>query len=167
MQDENSRCFLPWYNVPLTEFIQSYIKPSMNIFEYGCGFSTLFYAQQSCNVYGIETRSAWIEKIQILAKQNNIDDKIHIKLCETISNFHRSILKYDITFNLTIIDSIQRMACLETVKSLYKSGTIILDNSERTNLQNAKNLMKGFQFLEFHGTRLHDQNTTSALVFYK
>lgn len=167
MQAENSPHFLPWYNFPLIEFVKSQIEHDMNIFEYGCGFSTLFYAQNGCNVYGIETRQEWIEKVRTLAEMNNIETKINVNLCEKIADFHKAALEYHIKFDIIAVDSIQRLACLEAAKSIYNGGFIILDNSERPNLQNAKNTMEGFKFLEFHGKRPHDEGTSSALVFYK
>ena len=76
MQDGNS--FLPWYNFALIEFLNSYIKPSINVFEYGCGFSTMFYAQKQCNVYCVETKPEWIDNITKLACKCDLTNKINI-----------------------------------------------------------------------------------------
>ena len=167
MQVENSSLFLPWYNAPLIEYLHNYLKPEMNIFEYGCGFSSLFYAQKGCTVYGVETKREWSQKINILAKEHKLQDRMNIRICTEIQNFYKSILSYDVIFDVIIIDSIQRLACLEVAKSVYKKGIIILDNTERPNLQNAKNIMNGFKFLEFEGERPSDVKVSKSLVFLK
>ena len=167
MQVENSSLFLPWYNFNLIEYLNSYLKSNMVIFEYGIGFSSLFYAQKNCNVYGIETRIEWLERVQSLAKKHNLEGKIAISHCQDIPNFHKSLLNFNIDFDVIVIDSIQRLACLEIAKQKYQKGLIVLDNSERPNLKEAKNIMHGFNFLEFEGKRPNDDKTSSALVFFK
>ena len=167
MEVENSSLFLPWYNFELIEHLQSYLKPEMNIFEYGIGFSSLFYAEKKCTVYGVETRLSWKNKVETLAKENDLNERINIELCENVANFHKAVLKYDKIFDVIVVDSIQRLACLKAAKSVYKKGLIILDNSERPNLSEAKNIMAGFNLLEFEGKRPHDAKTSSALVFFK
>jgi hypothetical protein len=167
MEVENSSLFLPWYNFKLIEHLQSYLKPEMNIFEYGSGFSSLFYAQNGCTVYGVETRIEWKKKIEDLAKENDLNERINIELCENVENFYKAILQYEKIFDVIIVDSIQRLACLKEAKFVYIKGLIILDNSERLNLIDAKNIMMGFDFIEFQGKRPHDENESSALVFFK
>lgn len=166
MEVENSSTFLPWYNFQLIEYLNSYLKSNMVIFEYGVGFSSLFYAQKNCTVCGVETRMEWKNKIANLAKENGLSERINIKLCENITNFHKMIFEYDFEFDVMVVDSIQRLACLESAKSVYKKGLIILDNSERENLQNAKNIMTGFEYLEFEGKRPHDGKTSKATVYF-
>jgi hypothetical protein len=167
MEVENSSLFLPWYNFKLIEYLNAYLKNDMVIFEYGVGFSSLFYAGKKCTVYGVETRIEWKKKIEDLAKENDLCGKIQIQHCNDIVNFHKAVLKYDKIFDVIVVDSIQRLACLKAAKSVYKKGLVILDNSERPNLSEAKNIMAGFNFLEFEGKRPHDAKTSSALVFFK
>lgn len=164
MQDGKS--FLPWYNFPLIEFLNSYIKPNMNIFEYGCGYSTLFYAQKDCNVYSVETKKEWIEKIQTLAIKNNLYHKIHI----TQSNPHKfpqMIHQYEINFDIIIIDSYHRLSCLTEAKMKNSNSIIILDNSERENLQKADIIMQEFQCKIFEGNGVNRETSSQAKVFYR
>jgi hypothetical protein len=164
MQDGNS--FLPWYNFALIEFLNSYIKPNINVFEYGCGFSTLFYAQKQCNVYCVETKLEWIDNITKLACKYGLTDKINIKFCKP-HEMPKQIFESHIEFNVIIIDSLHRIECLKQAKKVYKKGVIILDNSERDNLQEAEKLMHGFECRIFEGHGVNREDTSQAKVFFK
>ena len=164
MQDGNS--FLPWYNFPLIEFLNSYIMPNMNVFEYGCGFSTLFYAQKKCNVFTVETRTEWIDNTTKLGYQHGLIDTINIKLCNPYE-MPKAIFEYNIQFNIIVIDSLHRIECLKQTKEIYKKGIIILDNSERENLQEAEQIMHEFECNVFQGEGVNRNGTSQSKVFFK
>lgn len=164
MQDGNS--FLPWYNFSLVEFLNSYIKPEMNVFEYGCGFSTLYYAQKNCQVKAVETKTEWVQKVQSFAREYNLEGRILI----TLSKPHEipmELQKLDIAFDVIVVDSLRRIECLTEAKKAYKKGIIILDNSERENLQTANEIMHGFECKVFKGNGVHRNGESEAKVFFK
>jgi tRNA/tmRNA/rRNA uracil-C5-methylase (TrmA/RlmC/RlmD family) len=107
MQEGN--LFLPWYSYSLIDFLQEYLKPNMQIFEFGCGFSTLFYAQKQCKVVAFETRLEWIEKIQSLGKVHNLENNFEVHQCKT-NELPSSILKQKQIFDVTIIDSYLKLS---------------------------------------------------------
>ena len=174
MQESNStNPFLPWYNFPLINFLNQYLQPSMNIFEFGTGTSTLFYASHHCNVYGVETSIEWLEKIQNLSKTHNLTEKISIEFCtkpHTIETYLTKI-SHNIKLNIIIIDSYNRINCLKEAKKLYNSqqfhGITILDNSERKNIQNAKEIMQEFAHIHFKGTGPNRNEESESLVFFQ
>jgi len=168
MQVNSKLQILPWYNYPLITFLESYIKPSMNIFEFGMGFSTIFYAQNNCKVFGVECNTEWIQKVQELAIIHNLQRNISIEFCPKSHEIARYIKNVDekITFDAIVIDSYNRIECLEEAK---KRGAriIILDNSERPNLANAFEIMEGFEVLHFKGEGPNRSGVSEALVFHK
>lgn len=168
MQVNSKLQILPWYNYPLITFLESYIKPSMNIFEFGTGFSTIFYAQNNCNVYGVECNAEWIEKVQELAKMYNIEQNISIEFCPKSHEIARYINNVDenIQFDAIVIDSYNRIECLEEAKK-RGAKVIILDNSERPNLANAYEIMQEFEVLHFKGEGPNRNGVSESLVFHK
>ncbi len=168
MQVNSSLQVLPWYNYPLITFLESYIKPSMNIFEFGMGFSTIFYAQNNCKVFGVECNAEWIEKVQELAKMYNIEQNISIEFCQKSHEIARYIKNIDesIEFDAIVIDSYNRIECLEEAKK-RGAGIIILDNSERPNLEHACEIMHDFDVLKFKGEGPNRSGVSEALVFHK
>ena len=55
---------IPWIAYPALEFIQARIKPGINIFEYGSGHSTIYWAKKGANVVSVEHDKLWYEKVK-------------------------------------------------------------------------------------------------------
>ncbi len=168
MQVNSNLQILPWYNYPLITFLQSYIKPSMNIFEFGTGCSTIFYAQKLCNVFGVECNAEWITKVQELATKHNLHERIAVEFCAKSHEMARYInnVEASIKFDAIVVDSYNRIECLIEAK---KRGAkiIILDNSERPNLEPAHEVMQGFDVLKFKGVGPNRNVESESLVFHK
>src|SRR5208283_402812 len=45
---------VPWFSQSAIDFLESYVKPSMRVFEYGSGGSTIFFARRAKSVDSIE-----------------------------------------------------------------------------------------------------------------
>lgn len=164
MQEGNS--FIPWYNFPLIDFLSGYMQPNMKIFEFGAGFSTLFYASNGCVVNAVETNPEWIENITQFGKKAEISHLFKIKHTPP-HKLASSILIENTVFDIIIIDSYHRLECLQSAISVYKKGLIILDNSERQNLQSADGIASGFQCKVFEGSGVNRKGTSQAKVFWK
>ena len=49
----------PWITFPAMRWLTSYLRPSMSVFEWGSGGSTLFFAQRVARVVSVEYDTAW------------------------------------------------------------------------------------------------------------
>lgn len=158
--------FYPWYNLPLINFLNSYIKPNHEVFEYGGGNSTLFYSAHVKQVCTIELSDNWINFILT----NQTKDNIELKKCTTVQNFSNEIAHFSRKkFDIIVIDSRDRAKCLmQSIGYLKENGIVILDNSERENLASAiaEFKTKGFHERIFSGMRL-DAKIGIASVFFK
>jgi len=54
---------LPWITLPATDFLRRIVQPGMKVFEWGCGGSTLFYANRGCEVTAIEHSLPWCDMV--------------------------------------------------------------------------------------------------------
>jgi|GEM_PF-2971260 len=172
---------LPWYNQASIDFLESN-KPLLcnyNIFEYGLGYSTIYYSHFVKSITGVETRMEWHNLVNAsLPKKQNENLRLNLQLISPnlVHNFADSIeelffcYKFDKSF--IIIDSNQRAKCLEksTAFALQNQGlnvVIMLDNSERLNLQapieGAKNL--GFFTKTFSSARPSDGLVSHSTFF--
>ena len=146
--------FLPWYNAEVINFLNHHLTNKMDVFEYGGGNSTLYYANKVASVSTIETRKEWLDFVLKNATTQNIE----IKLPNTIANFANEIENFQKRiFDIIVVDSRDRAKCLiKSVNYIKKDGLIILDNSERENLSSAKSQMReiGFKEQVFSGVRL-------------
>jgi tRNA A58 N-methylase Trm61 len=154
--------YLPWYNWELIEYLNGLDLRDKAVFEYGIGHSTLYYIQKGASVSGIETRAEWMDFML------NKTDKAQVKLCQNISNFANEIEGFGQKFDIIVIDSRDRAKCLEIAPNfLNTNGFIILDNSERPNLQPAiqATLGSGFKVQKFEGLGPNRTSPSQACIF--
>ena len=55
---------MPLYSYPCYEYIRSMDWKNANIFEFGCGYSSIWWDNVDANVYGVDSNDEWINKIQ-------------------------------------------------------------------------------------------------------
>ena len=159
--------FIPWYNYSVIDFLNEKLTHEMSVFEFGCGYSTLFYAKRCGRVYSVDVKKDWIIKIEteLLAK-NYINAEIFL----IENNFSESIDKVEEKFDIIAIDSEDRLACSITAYyNLAKNGVIILDNSERENYVAIFDFFaeRGFKSLTFTGIGSLRYEKSSTTIFYR
>ena len=122
-----SLCPVPWYTYPAIEYLRQFDFSNKNIFEYGCGNSSIFWANLAKSVTSVEIDPKWYENINNL-KPNNLNIKLRISRDSYIGSIQESNILYD----LVIVDGIHRYECArKSIQYLAKDGLLILDNSER------------------------------------
>ena len=85
---------LPLYTYPCIEWIDSMDFTGCNIFEFGVGFSSLFWSQINCaNVYGGEKKEDWFERI---GSVNDIEVYHEQESKNFIEAVHRPNIKFDV-----------------------------------------------------------------------
>jgi hypothetical protein len=120
---------LPWLTYSFIDFITERLYKEFNVFEFGSGNSTLFFAKRVMEVTSVEHNIEWYKKLK-----NKIPDNSNLILSKSdssedyVQRLKQSNQKYD----LIIIDGIHRVdCCFSASKYLTDKGVIILDDSER------------------------------------
>ncbi|MCA2847468.1 MAG: SAM-dependent methyltransferase [Pseudanabaena sp. M135S2SP2A07QC] len=119
---------IPWYTYPAIEYIRQLNFSDKNIFEYGSGNSSLFWASISKSVISIENDEDWFNKIS----SRNYSENLKINFIENEDLYTNHILNYSDTFDVIIIDgNFSRYKCAQiAVSKLSQGGMIILDNAD-------------------------------------
>jgi precorrin-6B methylase 2 len=139
---------LPWVTYSFIDFISGRLNNTLNIFEFGSGNSTIWYAKKVKSVISVEHDENWFEKIK-----NNMPDNVNINYKKLVyggeySNFSNLLNK---KFNIIIVDGRDRVnSIINSTNSLCKDGVIILDDSER------EEYIKGVQYLQNNGYKKLD-----------
>ena len=151
---------LPWMTYDAIDFLSKICKPEMNVFEWGSGGSTLFFASRCRHVTSIEHDPTWSgflrEKFEEL-KLKNIDFReIH---GQKIDDFHEkdyrnpddfvskdkkssglSFEKYvkaidsspEDYFDIVVVDGRVRNCCIKrAIPHIKKGSYLVVDNSDR------------------------------------
>jgi hypothetical protein len=119
---------IPWFTYPAIDFIKQLDLRDLTVFEYGSGFSTLFWAKRSSKIISVETDKNWFEEIQSLAPEN-------VELLLTSPDLECYVPKITEhgSFDIIVIDGTgeSRLPCCQLApKHLKPSGFIVLDNSD-------------------------------------
>ena len=120
---------IPWFSYPAIDFLSQLNFAEKSVFEYGCGFSTLFWGNRAKNVFSVESDLKWIEKIKPQVPGNCT----LIPTSLDVEEYSGKISAFD-QFDVIVIDGyiITRIACCEkSLKHLKPGGIIILDNSDQ------------------------------------
>lgn len=169
-QDENGN-FVPWMTYDAINFLKNYVKKDHQIFEFGCGASTLFFAENSAFVTSIETNEKWLQIVKSFLAEKNLNNFAITLMTDGITNesYETYAKNCNKKFDIIIIDSIKRFDCaLNVIEALNENGIIILDDSERKNYKKIFDFFtnKNFSHQNFQGiapAQLKIKNTT---IFY-
>jgi len=163
---------LPWFTFPAVDWLESYLKPNMHVFEWGSGGSTLYFARACQDVVSIEHNPQWFRLVQNALIEKGISnvEYLHITSCERhqnkttediyistsdkkdYSSYAAIIDSYpDGHFNVISVDGRGRRGCvLHALPKVACGGILILDNSERY-LDVFNWLDSGWNVLHFRG----------------
>ena len=158
---------VPWMNYPIISLLEDRLKDDINLFEYGSGYSTNFYAAKVKSVTSVEYDQAWFdiikpnvpENVEIIFQKNDTD----AYYCETISSTGR---RYDVV----IIDGRDRVNCLKkSISCLSPKGVIIFDDSHRDRYQEGFTYAKenGFKNLNIEGLKATGAEVERSTIFYR
>jgi len=159
---------IPWFTYPAIDFLKERLNRNMSAFEFGCGNSTLFFADRIKEIISVETDFHWFNKIKAKLKSNS--NLIFYDNNSAKFQYHEIIKQLDKKFDLIIIDAINRNEAMKISPDyLNPAGVIILDNSDVEDYSNGINYLisKGFNRLDFWGIQAGYFNKTCTTIFYK
>jgi len=159
---------LPWMNYSVIAFLNERLKKNMSLFEYGSGYSTLYFAKKVGSVTSVEYNKTWYEDIKKIKPHNVqiIYQEIEPcgKYCQTINSHGKG--EYDIV----VVDGRERFSCTKIALSkISSSGVIILDDSHREEYQEIFSHLKseGFSSIEFEGLKPAGNRLDATAIFYR
>jgi len=158
---------IPWTTYSFIEYIKGYLNKEMELFEYGCGNSTLFYAERVKSVVTVEHDEQWYKKINEKI-QTNV--KLIYISAENSNEYCKSIELDNKTYDVIIIDGRHRNDCICCSPAYLKQdGIIVLDDSERNDYEEGiKYLLdNNFKKIDFWGIAPMYFNNKCTSVFFK
>ena len=121
---------IPWYTYPAIEYLSQLDFSDKDIFEFGCGNSTMFWVKRAKNVTSIEDNLNWFGKWQNEFKH----DKLDIRWRDEGDGYFNAIFEDNKKYDVIVVDGKRRADCARcALKALKDGGMIILDDSDRIN----------------------------------
>jgi hypothetical protein len=142
---------LPWYTYPAIFWLAPKIRPQDDVFEFGAGQSTLWFAERVRRVVAVDHDEAWVRRLTAALPSTGLvvlrDEREYVT---AISEFVASGDGFDVI----AIDGIRRSECAREVpKHLKPSGLVLFDNSDRPENYDGLEFLRsaGFRRIDFIG----------------
>lgn len=135
---------LPWMNYGAISVLDSLVGPDTTIFEYGCGFSTVWLARRSAHVHSVEHNPEWAERVNAMT-----EDRVNLRIVPCAGDTFDAppgdpyvdapLSANGARFDLVIVDGMARRSCLPVAaRCLAPGGILVLDDSERSAYDDAR-----------------------------
>jgi len=152
---------LPWFTYPAIEYLIQLDFSDKTVLEWGCGNSSIFFANRVAFIDSIEDNKEWYDEIKEKLPSNAalhfVNNENYIDILNILGK------KYDVI----IIDAKRRDECANIAyKFLNNHGIIIFDNSDW--FKNSSKILREKDFIQvdFHGFGpINDYTWTTSIFF--
>jgi len=158
---------LPFLNYAVIDLLQRRIDKSLNVFEFGSGYSTLFFARIANTVTSVEHDAHWYEEVTRLAAPF---ENVKLLLRPLGESYSGAILETGSRYDLVLVDGRMRTRCAERALSvLSESGVILWDDSARERYADGMKALQdaGFRRLPIIGLKPAGFGSDESSFFYR
>lgn len=157
---------IPWFTYSAIDFLSERLNKELEIFEYGSGNSTIYFAQKAKYVIAAEHEQLWFENLN-----KNLPENAKLLFCPSDNDkeYVGTIKKAGKKFDIIVIDGIFRNeCCVEGINHLNEEGVIILDDSEREEYEDGILHLpeRNFRKIDFTGMAPGYLGNKSTSIFY-
>jgi protein-L-isoaspartate O-methyltransferase len=157
-------------NYPLIEFLNEKLKKDLVLFEYGSGFSTVFFARRTKKVVSIEYDKEWYQKVNDIIIKEVDNGIVHY---EELNDFYPHAVEKHMKSekcDIIVIDGRMRVKCAKLgYKYLSERGVVIFDDSFRKKYHEGIKFYKekGFKTITFKGIKPTGFKTAQTTLLYR
>tara|TARA_B100001245_G_scaffold86003_1_gene62090 strand:+ start:1160 stop:1855 length:696 start_codon:yes stop_codon:yes gene_type:complete len=159
----NKNQIMPMYTYPCYEWLDSIDWTGSKVFEFGTGYSTVWWQNKKVDYYGVEDDGEWYQRIIKLINGKQLKVKYEIDL----KKYMKTIYDYDFKFDVIVIDGQVRFDCIKpALEKIKDNGMIIFDNSDWHKSCKEELDKTDLIPIHFHGFKpIHvDSETTSCYI---
>lgn len=156
---------IPWYTYPAIEYLASFDFTDCEVFEYGSGNSSLYWAGRARRVVSVEDDQAWFEAVS----RKLLPNQVLLHRADA-AGYVGALSEQGRLFDVIVIDGNWRERCVEDASGyLRPGGIIVLDNSDRMiELECGKVLRaQGFIQVDFSGFTPINRYCSTTSMFLK
>lgn len=158
---------LPWNTYSYIKFIEPRLKNDFDVFEYGSGNSTIWYAKRIGTIKSVENDKDWYN---LISKTLPANAELIYRELSYGGDYCKEINKADKKYHIVIIDGRDRNNCLLNAENnLTEDGVIIFDNSESEEYQESVSEFqkKEFKRIDFIGMLPVVAHGSCTTIFYR
>lgn len=158
---------IPWCTYAFIKFIEPRLKKTFDVFEYGCGSSSLWYAKKVNSIKSVENDEQWFKSVS-----NKLPNNAKVVLKQQIEDgdYAKEVLNDSKNYHIIIIDGRDRNNCAKySINKLTEDGIIVYDNTQLSEYQQSINLLltNGFKKIDFIGISPIVPHNNTTTIFYR
>ncbi len=157
---------IPWLTYSAIEFLNKKLTKKLNVFEFGSGNSTLYFADKVNTVNSVEHDDLWFSKVKSNSPSNS---KLYLEDINS-GNYEKFLINNEDKYNIIIVDGRKRVECVKnSIQSLSEDGILILDDSQREKYKEADTFLttNNFKKIEFWGIGPTYFKNKCTTIYYK
>jgi hypothetical protein len=158
---------VPWMNYCVVSFLEQRLQNDFQLFEYGSGFSTLFFSRLVASVTSVEHDRNWFEKVHARLPTNV---ELVLRAEDDDGDYCRSIHAAGRHYDVVIVDGRDRVNCMkQSLGRLTSRGVLVLDDSQRPQYAPGVAMARseGFLTLDFEGLKPVSCEVGRTTVIYR
>jgi len=148
MQDLIPEVWVSWL---AQEFIASIVNKDTDVFEWGCGGSTLWFAEHARSVVSVEHSTAWGERVAKELRDRQLQN-CDLRVCRGTEQSARQVLGGE--YGFVFVDGASAMRC-ECAKAGWErvipGGWLAVDNTERPFAEPIHKMMRAHDSVTIRG----------------
>ncbi len=158
---------LPWFTYAAIAFLRKRMPVGSCVWEWGSGYSTLWWLQHGCKVTSCEHDAKWAE---LVARMSG--DGVEILLRPLGAPYAAAIEEAAKSYDIVVIDGelTTREACAEAcLRALKPDGVVVVDDTDLALAKRASQLLvhRGFKQIEFEGLKPAQISGSATSVLYR
>lgn len=158
---------VPWMNYSIVSLLDERLSKDFVLFEYGSGYSTIFFARRVKEVISVEYDPVWYERAITSAPENL---SVLSRAQDVDGAYCRAVREFDESFDVIVVDGRDRVNCVRhAIVKLNDRGVIILDDSDRERYAPAFGFVRnaGFRILSIRGVKPMSGRGHQTSIFYR
>ncbi len=158
---------IPWCTYPFIKFMEQRLNKEFDVFEYGCGNSTLWYANKVKNITSVEHDKEWYKLVSEKLPENA---KVIYKQLIYNAEYAQAAFDENKKYHIIIVDGRDRVNCAKNaLNALTDNGIIVFDNTDRTQYKVGIDFLmqNGFKKIDFWGLSPVTAHNNLTSIFYR
>lgn len=153
---------IPWFTYPAIEFLSRYAMRGWEVFEYGCGQSTFWWAGRGALVTSVEHDAAWHAEMRERAPAGSTQ-----LFRPERPGYAAALAETGAAYDAVVIDGVWREDCARVAAAALKpGGMLVLDNSDWYHEAASLIRAQGFHEASFSGFGPVNDYTWATSVFF-
>jgi len=160
----------PWMVPSAVSHLAQIIRKDWKVFEFGSGWSTLWYAERSGTVTSVEHDPRWYDLVRLRLRDQAISN-CDLRLLD-LKTFPKCIEGFENdVFDLVIVDGSEevqgdRLGCVAvSTPKVKQGGYLVLDDSDQAAYRGVETLLAGWAVRRFAGVKPFPLMATETSIY--